>query len=88
MATRYKALVKLMMELEVSKVAATSGTADSTAVDDTGDRNAQNARMKTMMFFFRGVYFWYTSSPASAKMSIGGMSCPVLWLRILSRSLH
>jgi hypothetical protein len=58
MATKYRALDKFIIELDVLNELATSGTADKTAVDDTGERKAQNERTRTMMFFLRGVNFW------------------------------
>ena len=55
MATKYSAFVMLMTELLVLNVPATSGIADSTAVEDTGERNELNDRTKTMICFRRGV---------------------------------
>jgi len=45
---RYRALDKLIMVPLVSKVAATSGTADKIVVDEMGARNPHQARTKVI----------------------------------------
>lgn len=54
MKSMYKALTRLMMEPVVEYSAATSGVAASTDVLETGDRNEQNDKRKTMTSFLCG----------------------------------
>lgn len=67
MQIRYTAFVILIIVPVVLKVAATSGTADSTAVDDTGARNPQRARTAVITTFRWGDSLSYTLS-----FSLGG----------------
>jgi hypothetical protein len=60
----YKALDTLMIEPSVLYVAATSGTADNTVVDEIGARKLQNATTVTMMVFRRSEKRLYISSPS------------------------
>lgn len=71
MKIKYSALERLIIEPLVLKVAATSGTAASTAVDEIGARNPQNDRMAVIKIFLLGVNLLYTASPISAYLSPG-----------------
>lgn len=53
MNTRYRAFVKLIIEPFVLKVAATSGTADKTAVEEIGARNPQKDNTAVITIFLR-----------------------------------
>jgi hypothetical protein len=62
MKSMYSALDTLMIDPSVLNVAATSGTADKTVVEETGARKLQNDIAATMTIFLRSEKRLYTSS--------------------------
>lgn len=80
MNARYKALEMLMMAPDVWYSSATSGTADKTAVDETGERKPQNASTNKMPRFLHIENRSKISSPASAYGTSTATSGPETWL--------